>query len=141
MRPCSNIVYQGSRKDAEHQWNFFGCVVGVCPNPAEGIRVAYLSRGVRDEDTPTPEDLDAWTEFALPYLRRGQRVLVHCEAGQNRSACIAALLVTLSTGVHYDTVASRLHTEFLECDPPHNWQPYEHWRMAILNWLDNGDRP
>lgn len=135
MRDCGHNVFQSSRKFAEDYSHNYDILLGVCPNRAEGVILPYLSHGVRDEDTPALDDIEKWVGFVAPFLCTDYRILVHCEAGQNRSAIIASLIVSLRTGEPWDRVVSRLHDEFLALTPPHNWQPYEHWAKAITYWF------
>lgn len=147
MRQCHPHVFQASRVDAEYYYQDHDFVIGVCPTPAIGILTPYLSHGVRDEDTPTQADIDMWVEFMKKNdLGYGRRVIVHCEAGQNRSSIVAALAITVFFCSHdrpieqvWDEVVARLHDEFIKCDPPHNWWPYDHWDKAVREWLRNGD--
>lgn len=60
-----------------------------------GITLLHLP--TPDMCGPTSHDLDRGVEFALAYLVRGDRVLIHCEHGIGRSATLA-LCVMVSLG-------------------------------------------
>lgn len=139
VRHHHNQISQGDREYAENNWREYGAILGLNhQGEAHGIDrgiVSHLHRPVADEDTPTQEDLRQWTDFGRDALKNGKRLLCYCEAGQNRSAIISALLQAVWERRPYWDVAKEYHDRFLAEDPPHNWWPYKHWQESIDEWL------
>jgi protein-tyrosine phosphatase len=71
------------------------------PDPEEIQRYAleYLHWGFDDEDVPDLEALWRTVNWVCGALRAGRRVLVHCDAGLNRSGLVCALVVRVLHGV------------------------------------------
>lgn len=61
--------------------------------PAEADSVVYLYFPIRDEGLPPLKRLHAVARFGAELLQRGERVLIHCEMGLNRSALLAGLML------------------------------------------------
>lgn len=153
VREVHRKIFQCSREYAEAHGNEYKAVLGVCPTAVEGLTVPYFCHGVRDEDTPTFEDIEKWVGFMMPHLVKWKHegdwpedyekypgVLVHCEAGQNRSTIVASLLAVIEPNrgtTDWDKFVGEVHDRFLKCDPPHNWMPYEHWDKVIRVYLDD----
>jgi protein-tyrosine phosphatase len=104
--------------------------------PAEAGSVVYLYFPIRDEGLPPLERLHAIARFGADLLRRGERVLVHCEMGLNRSALLAGLML-VHDGESGEAALERLQTrrpgalynqrfaEYLRCQPPGGARPPE----------------
>lgn len=55
--------------------------------------VIYIYFPIRDEGLPPLPRLHAVAQLGSDLLRQGERVLVHCEMGLNRSALLAGLIL------------------------------------------------
>lgn len=55
--------------------------------------VIYVYFPIRDEGLPPLSRLHAVAQLGSDLLRQGERVLVHCEMGLNRSALLAGLIL------------------------------------------------
>lgn len=137
MRVIGPKISQCSREYADEHANEFDAVIGVCHTPAKNVAVPYLHWAVRDEDTPTFDDIQTWVDFGMQHLCYGKTLLVHCETGQNRSVIVAALLAAMPTLTPWDDTVARLHKEFMKCEPAHNWMPYNHCDKAVREWLNS----
>ena len=130
--PVSDRVAQAKREWASSNASQYVAVIGVCPTAAViPETIPHLHRPVRDEDTPSHEDIDAWVTFGTGHAKHGP-LLVYCEAGRNRSSIVAALIAARLQGEMFYEVVATLHDRFLEAG--HNWWPYEHWQEAIDQW-------
>jgi len=66
-------------------------------------------------------------------LRAGQRVLVHCSAGFNRSATICCAALILLEGLSAEAALERVRQHHPWCRPdPHHW--------LALRWLAQATR-
>jgi protein-tyrosine phosphatase len=61
--------------------------------PAHPDRVIYVYFPIRDEGLPSLSRLHTVARLGSDLLRQGERVLVHCEMGLNRSALLAGLIL------------------------------------------------
>jgi protein-tyrosine phosphatase len=61
--------------------------------PAHPNGVIYVYFPIRDEGLPPLTRLHAVARLGADLLQRGERVLVHCEMGLNRSALLAGLIL------------------------------------------------
>jgi protein-tyrosine phosphatase len=67
--------------------------------------------------TPIPlHTLRAGVDAALPYLQRGERVLVHCRAGRHRSVAMAACIL-IATGMTADEAMALIVAKRPVADP------------------------
>lgn len=90
---------------------------------------------IPDEDTPTNEQLLNIIDFCLPVLKNGNRLLIHCLAGKNRSCIISSLIKSFYLHQPFKKITEELHEFYLK-NYNHNWWPYEHWNIAINTFLD-----
>jgi protein-tyrosine phosphatase len=61
--------------------------------PAHPDRVIYVYFPIEDDDLPSRHKLHAVAHLGAALIREGERVLVHCEMGLNRSALLAGLML------------------------------------------------
>ena len=132
------IITQSDRHYAENNYQQYGAILGV--NHQGSINttdneIPHLHRPVADEDTPTQEDIQSWVDFGVGNLSGGKNLLIHCQAGQNRSVIVSALIQSIFERRAFCSVTEEYHNEMLKEDPPSNWWPYEHWDKAIGEWL------
>ena len=66
---------------------------GIPVNPNQLI---YVYFPFRDEDVPTLHKLHAVARLGASLVAAGERVLVHCQMGLNRSALVAGLVLVYS---------------------------------------------
>jgi protein-tyrosine phosphatase len=64
--------------------------------PAHPDHVIYVYFPITDGELPTLHKLHALARLGAELLREGERILVHCQMGLNRSALLAGLIL-----VHY----------------------------------------
>jgi hypothetical protein len=92
-------LWQGGCRDAggiTGEWDAVVCLVhdGMCAwcPTAPPHEHCYLPMGDGPaSDLPPRRQLEAAADFAAYHAKRGDRTLVHCEAGLNRSGLIVAL--------------------------------------------------
>lgn len=132
-RDLSILLTQGDKEYTEANWNQFSAVISLNEEGAS-VGCGYLHRPVKDEDTPSPADIACWVSFALQFMGDNKRVLVNCQAGQNRSLTIGTLILSFFENRPYVDVVKEIHDKCLQEDPPHNWGPYQHWADAIDLW-------
>jgi hypothetical protein len=75
--------------------------------PAHPDRVIYVYFPIEDDDLPTLHKLHALARLGAQLMREGERVLVHCEMGLNRSALLAGLML-VCTGLSGEEAVARL---------------------------------
>jgi hypothetical protein len=80
------------------------------------------------QDGMTAEELLAEAAWVVDRLRAGQRVLVHCHAGINRSSTVCCAALMLLEGITADAALARVRERHPEAAP----DPY-HW--LVLRWL------
>lgn len=134
------ILAQSDREYAENYWQIYNAVLSVNhQGPINALltnpEFYYLHRPVKDEDTPTQEDIQAWVNFGLEALNSGKNLLINCEAGQNRSVIVSSLIEAMFYKRNWWGMLDVYHEEMLKEDPPANWWPYEHWEKAISEWI------
>lgn len=77
--------------------------------PAHPDSVVYVYFPIRDEGLPPLNRLHAVARLGADLLRKGERVLVHCEMGLNRSALLAGLIL-VHGGASGETALERLQS-------------------------------
>jgi protein-tyrosine phosphatase len=77
---------------------------GIPVNPNQLIYVYYP---FHDEDVPTLHKLHAVARLGAALVAAGERVLVHCQMGLNRSALVAGLVLVYS-GLSGEDAVTRL---------------------------------
>jgi protein-tyrosine phosphatase len=64
--------------------------------PCHPNQVIYVYFPFKDEDVPTLHKLHAIARLGASLIQNGERVLVHCQMGLNRSALVAGLVLVYS---------------------------------------------
>ncbi len=77
-----------------------------------------------------PGHIELATRTALAWLGEGERVYVHCRAGMQRSATVAAAIVALREGVEPAEALDRVRAR----NPRAN--PLAHQRKDLLRWWE-----
>jgi atypical dual specificity phosphatase len=99
------------------------CVAALAGAGIEEHRVQIVDYG----NLP-PEDIELAARIGLDWLTRGERVYVHCRAGMQRSATVAAAIVMLRDGL--DAAAALEH---IRARKP-SARPLSHQRQDLLRW-------
>jgi hypothetical protein len=74
------------------------------------------------------DDIRAEAEWVIEHLRAGQRVLVHCQAGMNRSTTICCAALILLEGLSAETALERVRQH-------HPWARPDGHHWLALKWL------
>jgi predicted protein tyrosine phosphatase len=76
---------------------------------------------------PSP-DLDAAVNRVIAWLDDGHRVYIHCRAGWQRSAAVAAGVVAILDNVPIDEAIAQVQARKPNADPlPHQREDLEYW--------------
>jgi predicted protein tyrosine phosphatase len=75
-----------------------------------------------------PEALEAAVAQVVSWLRAGERTYIHCRAGWQRSAAVAAGVVAIQDGIDVETALSRVRTRKASA------RPLPHQREDLLRW-------
>jgi hypothetical protein len=78
------------------------------------------------------DDLRAEAEWVIERLRAGQRVLVHCAAGMNRSITICCAVLVLLEGLTAEAALERVRAQ-------HPWARPDGHHWLALKWLVAGE--
>jgi Dual specificity phosphatase, catalytic domain len=107
-------IFLGTRRHAgKLDVSFNACLSVGNRAPCDPVAgVDYLHIPLADNGPVTHDDFTACMEFVLDYLARGERVLVCCDAGRNRSAAIVTAVLVIadefpSWAAAFDHVKSR----------------------------------
>jgi protein-tyrosine phosphatase len=85
-----------------------------------------------------PEVLEAAVEKVDRWLAEGERTYLHCRAGWQRSAAVAAGVVALREGLEIDEALALVQRRKPSADPlPHQREDLQRWWEA----RDDGDAP
>jgi hypothetical protein len=93
-------------------------------NPAD----RWQNKGEGSEGMTVPEIADE-AQWVIERLRAGQRVLVHCAAGMNRSAPICCAVLILLEGLSAEAALERVREH-------HPWARPDSHHWLALRWLD-----
>jgi protein-tyrosine phosphatase len=117
------------------------CVFNLCQNAEYGdagratVEAALRARGIserrieiQDYGTLMPGHLEQASDAVLAWLDAGERVYVHCRAGWQRSAAVAAAVVARREGIDVDEAMWRIRRRRPEAEPlPHQAQGLRRW--------------
>ncbi len=110
-----DIEYEGDGREA--------CATALA---AEGILEERVE--VVDYGNLLPGHIERAVRTVRPWLAEGERVYVHCRAGMQRSATVAAAIIALEEGVEPAEALRRVS----ERNPRAN--PLEHQRRDLVRW-------
>ncbi|WP_354701899.1 hypothetical protein [Paraconexibacter sp. AEG42_29] len=108
-------------------------VVNLCqdaeyaPGEREAVLAAYARLGVGEHRIDlidfghvTADALDEAVAVAVPWLRDGETVYVHCRAGWQRSATVASGILAVHLGVGVDEALHRIQVRKPSAQPLHH---------------------
>ena len=103
----------------------------------EACAVALAEAGIREERVEVvdygnllPGHIERAATTALAWLQEGERVYVHCRAGMQRSAVVAAAVLALHEGLHPREALDLVRRRNPQADP------LSHQRQDLLRWWD-----
>jgi predicted protein tyrosine phosphatase len=95
---------------------------------AAGIQETRMD--LEDYGRLPPEALEAAVQQVVSWLREGERTYVHCRAGWQRSAAVAAGVVAIENSVDVETALSQVRMRKPSA------RPLPHQREDLLAWWD-----
>jgi protein-tyrosine phosphatase len=107
----------------------------------EAVAAAYAARSIIEDRVPVvdygnlpPGAIELAAEQVADWLRAGDRVYVHCRAGWQRSAVVAAAGLALRDGIDPEEALARIKRRKPSSDPlPHQLQDLRRWwRMRLI---------
>jgi atypical dual specificity phosphatase len=101
------------------------CVAALADAGIEERRVEIVDYG-----NLLPGHIELATQTGLEWLARGERVYVHCRAGMQRSATVAAAIVMLRDGLDAGEALDRVRARKPSA------RPLEHQRRDLLRWWE-----
>jgi atypical dual specificity phosphatase len=99
------------------------CVAALADAGIEERRVEVVDYG-----NLLPGHIELATRTGLEWLARGERVYLHCRAGMQRSATIAAAIVMLRDGLGAPEALERVRARKPSA------KPLSHQRQDLLRW-------
>ncbi|MCW3012954.1 MAG: Dual specificity protein phosphatase [Solirubrobacterales bacterium] len=109
------------------------CVLNLCHDEEYGdgermeVEAAYAEHGVHehrlqvaDYSEVMPGLLEQGASIAVPWLQSGETVYIHCRAGWQRSATVAAGVLALHVGVEPDEALGRIQRRKPSAQPLHH---------------------
>ncbi len=127
VRRVLNLVQDGEYRRGER-----GEVErALAANQIEERRLQLVDYGGLDT-----EAIERAVDEVNGWLNQGERTYVHCRAGWQRSAAIAAGVVALREGIEIDEALARVHSRKPSADPlPHQREDLRRW------WSERATRP
>ena len=106
----------------------------ACASALEQARIAEERIELIDYGNLLPGQIELAATTVLGWLGEGERVYVHCRAGMQRSAVVAAAIVALHEGVETLEALERVRKR----NPSAN--PLSHQRQDLLRWWEQRTR-
>jgi protein-tyrosine phosphatase len=100
----------------------------ACVAALAGAGIAEQRVQIVDYGNLLPGHIELASRIALAWLAEGERVYVHCRAGMQRSATVAAAIVMLRDGLD-----ARVALERIRARKP-SARPLSHQRQDLLRW-------
>jgi protein-tyrosine phosphatase len=100
----------------------------ACVAALAGAGIAEHRVQIVDYGNLPPDDLELATRIGLDWLADGERVYVHCRAGMQRSATVAAAIVMLRDGLAAPVALKRIRARKPSA------RPLSHQRQDLLRW-------
>jgi protein-tyrosine phosphatase len=123
------------------------CVMNLCEDDEyedgdrDAVVAAYASRsiaeervGVVDYGNLMPGAIEVAAEQVAAWLNEGEHVYVHCRAGWQRSAVVAAAALALRDGIDPEEALAAIKRRKPSSEPlPHQLQDLRRWwRMRLI---------
>jgi protein-tyrosine phosphatase len=125
IRRVFNLVEDEEYEDGAHEL----VQAALAAREIEEVRVAFVDFGALPAD-----ELELAVDGVLASLAAGQRTYVHCRAGWQRSAAVAAGVVALQEGVDTDQALALVRAKKPTADPlPHQREDLRSWYGARTN--------
>lgn len=106
----------------------------ACASALEQAGIAEERIALIDYGNVLPGQIELAATTVLGWLGEGERVYVHCRAGMQRSAVVAAAIVALHEGVQPLEALERVRRR----NPSAN--PLSHQRQDLLRWWEKRTR-
>lgn len=106
----------------------------ACASALEQAGIAEARIALIDYGNLLPGQIELAATTVLGWLGEGERVYVHCRAGMQRSAVVAAAIVALHEGVQPLEALERVRRR----NPSAN--PLSHQRQDLLRWWEKRTR-
>ncbi|WP_372789457.1 dual specificity protein phosphatase family protein [Paraconexibacter sp.] len=97
------------------------------PGEREDVERAYARRGIVEErlglvdfGDVLPGALERGVQTVVPWLQEGETVYVHCRAGWQRSATVAAAILAVQHGIEPDEALGRIQRRKPSAQPLHH---------------------
>lgn len=84
-------------------------------------QVLYVNWPIRGN--AMPEHADLMVDFAASLLVSGEQILIHCEAGVNRSAWFCAAVMAKARGITYDQAVEKVKMRIPRAHPHQAFTP------------------
>jgi protein-tyrosine phosphatase len=105
------------------------------PGDHEAVEAALAAAGIEEYRLPLPDYgalpsglIERATREILHWLEEGKRVYVHCRAGWQRSAALAAGVVAIHEHMEIDEALARVQARKPSADPlPHQLEDLRRW--------------
>jgi protein-tyrosine phosphatase len=105
------------------------------PSDREAVEAALDAVGIEERRLPLPDYgglpavmLERAVREILDWLEEGKRTYLHCRAGWQRSAAVAAGVVAIRQGVDIDEALASVQTRRPSADPlPHQLDDLRRW--------------
>jgi predicted protein tyrosine phosphatase len=105
------------------------------PGQREEVEASYAAAGIEEHRLDVvdyghlpPEAVEATVQAVLAWLREGRRTYLHCRAGWQRSAAIAAGVVALREEMGIDAALDVVQSRKPTADPlPHQRADLQQW--------------
>jgi protein-tyrosine phosphatase len=106
----------------------------------DGVRAAYAAAGIvehrvvfADYGRLPPDQIELAAEEVLDWLDEGRRVYLHCRAGSQRSAAVAAGVVAIRNEIEISDALGYVRVRKPNADP------LPHQRQDLLRWWNERD--
>lgn len=105
------------------------------PGDREAVKAALQEAGIEERRLPLvdygglpPEAVEHAVQETLRWLDEGERVYLHCRAGWQRSAALAAAVIAVRDGIDIDRALEYVRARKPSADPlPHQREDLRRW--------------
>jgi len=119
------------------------------PGDRDDVAISLAAAGIAESRLPLTDygglparELEAAVRAVGSWLDEGERTYVHCRAGWQRSAAVAAGVVAMRTGMDIDDAVDHVRRRKPSADPlPHQRADLRRWWEARSVTDERGSRP